>query len=448
MLAQDPELAQIAAENPRMLRKLEQEIQAEARSGRRQSARNTGPSLVAIYVTSIVEASSYRKVAALLRSAISQAAADVQTTAAAFDRLRALQAGADGGNENDGCNSTSVGTPTSSSSSHSRSSSDTQEGAPSLARGHDSSISAQLDQNLSNFVWATLSNTQWQLPDEQLAALMDCVRRQPMPVPLSNTTTLVGLVRYRNTRGEAAVRPYVGEGAAAQVVLNRVLSQLAMVDAQGCSETLLSIATLRLQFPPGSLTALFQQALQDFGGASAQASGTDGKKRLLSISMAFLGLARVYDLSPEECKAALELPAARDLAQEFVEGIQAPRDYNVWADMLAACCVMGFNPPGGSQAVPLLGALLKHLPTMSTSFQFLRASDILLSLGRVYGLPAGREIALELEPYRKNLASMAGGCLKLFDEYLDKPPLESWCAARRQSPAELRQLLVAYASLG
>ena len=50
------------------------------------------PSLKGMYVLLIVQARSYDEVAALLQSAVSQGAADVVATSAAFDRLRALHA--------------------------------------------------------------------------------------------------------------------------------------------------------------------------------------------------------------------------------------------------------------------------------------------------------------------------------------------------------------------
>ena len=97
----------------------------------------------------------------------------------------------------------------------------------------------QVNRNLSNFVWAILSNSQWQLPDEQLAALMECVRLQPVTLPQHHTIVLLGLMRYADFKGVAAVRPYVEEGGTAEVVLNRLLSQLATLDRQACSETLI-----------------------------------------------------------------------------------------------------------------------------------------------------------------------------------------------------------------
>ena len=96
----------------------------------------------------------------------------------------------------------------------------------------------QINQNVSNFAWAILSNSLWQLPDEQLAALMQCVQRQPVDLPMHNTQVLMGLVRYGVRRGNAAISPYVVEGGVAEVLLQRLLHQLSALSSQDCSTTL------------------------------------------------------------------------------------------------------------------------------------------------------------------------------------------------------------------
>ncbi|GAB4814141.1 hypothetical protein N2152v2_001187 [Parachlorella kessleri] len=199
-----------------------------------------------------------------------------------------------------------------------------QAGKASFGASHD------VNHSLSVFVWAILSNPQWQLPDEQLADLMECVHLQPMDLPQDNTNILVGLVRYANTKGAAAVRPYTKEGGAAETVLNRVLLQLAVLERQDCSDTLISISKLRLRFPPGSLAALFRQALEALEEKAKQLQAVGSRSRMLDISKLFFGLSRVYDLGREECRAALDLPAARDLAQEFAEHAFYPQDYEIW----------------------------------------------------------------------------------------------------------------------
>ena len=187
--------------------------------------------------------------------------------------------------------------------------------------------------------------------------------------------------------------------------------------------------------------------LLEEAASQPSSNGGDSRSRLTSISKLFFGLSWVYDMAPEECQVALELPAARSLAQEFALGVQMPRDYEIWAEMLAACCRMGFNPPVCSQLMPLLESLLRHLPAARTEFHFLRSLDTLVRLGQAYGPPEGGKAALQLQPYGNSLAGMARGCLKLFDAYLDTPPFEAWCAARRQTPSKLTQLLEAFASL-
>ena len=122
---------------------------------------------------------------------------------------------------------------------------------------------------------------------------------------------------------------------------------------------------LQLRFPPGTLAALMQQALADLERGSHQPEEAAGSKgRLRNMSMLFHGLSLAFDMFPEECHAALELPATYDVAQEFASRLEAPQDYQQWSEMLTACCVMGFNPPVDSQGVSLLEALLKQMPAM------------------------------------------------------------------------------------
>ena len=69
---------------------------------------------------------------------------------------------------------------------------------------------------------------------------------------------------------------------------------------------------------------------------------------MLGISKLFFGLSCCTpDLLPQlGCQAALALPAARGLAEEFAEHAMGPKEYELWADMLIACCQLGFNPCG------------------------------------------------------------------------------------------------------
>ena len=91
--------------------------------------------------------------------------------------------------------------------------------------------------------------------------------------------------------------------------------------------------------------------------------------------------------------------------------------------------------------------LLRHLPPMRTRFAFFTSLEILLSLGHVYGLPAGGQAAPELRPYHKSLVHMARGCQELFDQYSGQPLLEDWCTARRLVAGDFPHVLQAYVSL-
>ena len=96
----------------------------------------------------------------------------------------------------------------------------------------------QINQNVSNFAWAILSNSQWELQEGQLAALMQCVQRQPMDNPQDSTQVFMGLIRYASYRGKADIEPYLQEGGVAELLLHRLLSQVDL-DSRACSDTLL-----------------------------------------------------------------------------------------------------------------------------------------------------------------------------------------------------------------
>jgi len=110
---------------------------------------------------------------------------------------------------------------------------------PGMSEVSASSELLQINQNVSNFAWAILSNSQWELQEGQLAALMQCVQRQPMDQPLDSTQVLTGLVRYAASHGEAAVKEYVEQGGVAEALLNRVLQQLNILNNQNCSDVLI-----------------------------------------------------------------------------------------------------------------------------------------------------------------------------------------------------------------
>jgi len=161
--------------------------------------------------------------------------------------------------------------------------------------------------------------------------------------------------------------------------------------------------------------------------------------------MLFYGLSCAFDLFPEECRATLELPQARDLAQEFAARVKVPQHYNMWIDMLTACCMMGFNPPGASQGMSLLEALLKHLPATSRAgFSLHKTLDMLLSLRHVYGLPVGGRVAAALEPYRRNLADAARRSQRIIQS--NPHYMKAWWGPRRKS-VDVTQLLESYSSL-
>ena len=166
--------------------------------------------------------------------------------------------------------------------------------------------------------------------------------------------------------------------------------------------------------------------------------------RVRSIAMTFFGLACAYDLAPQECRLALGLPSALDLAQEFAEHVQAPQ-CEAWHNMVTACCLMRFNPPVGDQQVPLLEALLTHLPAMSVQFALFNSLDLLVALGRVYGLPDRDGLAAELQPYRRNLVNLARGSQKAIQQ--DAGALESWRGSVHSRTDDIIQLLETYAML-
>jgi len=284
-----------------------------------------GHPLAALYVSFIGKARSYSEVAALLQSAVSQGAANVVTTNAVLDRLRAIHASSKGGNREDlqaafqlaqgemlrrlpdadprslaalaraayhldlpvpqeehqrivskflslvtalqdrhapkvepgppppkpGWVQLNLSRPGASGATGSAvpagdggSDSDSGSVQPLPVQAGTAGVSPdtellQFNQNVSNFAWAILSNSQWELQEGQLAALMQCVQRQPMDQPLDSTQVLTGLVRYAASHGEAAVKEYVEQGGVAEALLNRVLQQLNILNNQNCSDVLI-----------------------------------------------------------------------------------------------------------------------------------------------------------------------------------------------------------------
>ena len=170
----------------------------------------------------------------------------------------------------------------------------------------------------------------------------------------------------------------------------------------------------------------------------------DSRGRLRNIPMIFQGLSCALDFSPEECRTVLQVPAARKLAREFAEQVTS-RNHTQWAQMLSACCQLGFNPRVGSQQEPLVEALLRHLPGVSSALTLFDTLDTLVAVSHTYGPPARGRLAAELEPYRKSFANLAGGYLKLIQN--DSSRLESWQAMRRYTGADVIKLLKAYAGL-
>ena len=163
-----------------------------------------------------------------------------------------------------------------------------------------------------------------------------------------------------------------------------------------------------------------------------------------SIGILFRGIFYASDLSPEDRLAALQLPAARGLAQEFSRRVRGLHDYGAWIDMLTACCWLGFNPPVGSQQVPLLVSLLEHFPAMSGRISLFDGLEVLGALSHVYGLPDREPVVEELQPYRKNLAYVARGSQKAIQQ--DPQALEPWRVVPRNRCVNVDALLAAYAS--
>ncbi|GAB4822993.1 hypothetical protein N2152v2_010039 [Parachlorella kessleri] len=237
-------------------------------------------------------------------------------------------------------------------------------------------------QSVSEFVWAVLSNKRWQLSSGELEALMDTTPFTP------------------------------------------------------------SIGRLQLlRVPPATVFALFGQALADLKRkAPGSTNDVDKGARLHSISLVFLSLASVFAPSPCECRAALELPAARDLAQEFASGVEGPEDHRAWVRMLTACCQLEFNPPVDSQQTSLRVSLLKHLPAMTARFSMYDDFEVLAALKRAYWLDDNAawvvetkpnqelfgtsRLPAELEPYQKVLPGLAQGFGELLQ--LDKYALKAW----------------------
>ncbi|GAB4822991.1 hypothetical protein N2152v2_010037 [Parachlorella kessleri] len=299
----------------------------------------------------------------------------------------------------------------------------------------------QANQSVSYFVWATLSNAQWQWQEGELAALMQCVQQQAIEDPVDCTRVLVGLVRYAARQGHAAVGPYVQEGGPAEALLHRVLSHLSMLTSDSCSDTLKSIGRLQLRSPPGTLAALFKGALVALEGDAPQPTTGTCNSRFENIAQAFLGLSMVCNLAPEECREALEVPEAQEVAQEFAEWV-TPAAHELWTQMVTACCQLGFNPVG-SQQVPLLEVLLKHLPGVSSRLSFFDRLDVLVSVAQAYGPPpVGGALVEQLKPHRQGFAKLAGRCLTSIHK--DASALESWQAYRRYGGANVMQLLDSY----
>ncbi|GAB4822982.1 hypothetical protein N2152v2_010028 [Parachlorella kessleri] len=412
-LEADTQLASMVKENPRLLQSLE-------------------PPTEVLYISMISQARSYSEVAALLQSAISQGATTVKSSCAALVRLRSLYTR----------------------NKHGRH--EQMKAASELALRD--LLRRLPDADLRSL--ATLARAAYQLgipvkQEEQQRILSKFIslvtglqarqaaKAKPGPPPpkpgwvqiklskqgpsaaavgtaaaaeraygsssssSSAWTAVSGLVRRAAISGEAAVKRYIDEGGMADILLNRVLSQLS-------SDALMSIGLLQLRCAPGTLAALFGQALADLESKPPKpVNAVDGRGHLHSIAVVFQGLAYVSYLSPEECRVALNLPAARDLAWEFASRVKGPQDYELWIRMLTACCLLGFNPPVGSQHDSLRVNLLKRFRAMNQEFSLPRSLDLLFVLGLVYGLPSRGGLAADLEPYRKNLVDVARGCQKV-----------------------------------